>query len=337
MEQTNRSAIIVLARAGHSPAEIARHTRISSSTVYDVYNAFKESGKEERKKHSPRSDAKRTPKFLAGLRRSISANPSTPMTKLAKNRSVSVSTVSRAVKYDLGMKSYKRRRRHLLTKKAKDIRAERCPKLLSFLKHKGASKVVVFVDEKKFVVDAEVNRQNSRVIAVDPSEVPAVFHTKNPASVMVFGAVASDGSVMPPHFIEAGLKVNTEVYLEILERILIPWMEENFGLDNVVLIQDSAPCHGSKRTQSYLAERVPHFIKSDIWPSNSPDLNVLDFFTWGVVQAKVNESPKASVAQLKSAIRREFRKINKSDLVCACRRFRHRIELIIEADGGHIE
>ena len=47
MEQANRSAIIVLARAGHSAAEIARQTRIPSSTVYDVYNAFKETGKEE--------------------------------------------------------------------------------------------------------------------------------------------------------------------------------------------------------------------------------------------------------------------------------------------------
>lgn len=337
MEQEHRSAIVVLARAGHSAAEIVRLTKLPSSTVYDVYEAFKETGKDKRRQHKLRSDAKRTPRFVAGLKRSITANPSTPMTTLAKNRCVSVSTISRTVRNDLGMKSYVRQRRHLLTAKAKAIREERCPKLLSFLKHNGASKVVVFVDEKKFVVDAEVNRQNSRVIAVDPSEVPPVFHTKNPASVMVFGAVASDGSVMPPHFIEAGLKVNTVEYISILETVLLPWMEKKFGLNNVVLVQDSAPCHGSKKTQAFLAEKVPFFVKSSIWPSNSPDLNVLDYFMWGVVQSKVNVSPKASVAALKSSIKQEFRKIDKDDLVAACHRFRARIEAVIEAKGGHIE
>ena len=134
-------------------------------------------------------------------------------------------------------------------------------KLLSHLKHKGASKIVVFVDEKKFIVDAVVSRHNVWVIAIDPSEVPLVFHIKNPASVMVFGAVASDGSV-----------------IAILNIILLPWMEKRVGLDNVVLLQDSSPCHGSKITQTFRANNVPFFIKSDIWASNSPDLNVLDYF-----------------------------------------------------------
>jgi hypothetical protein len=259
------------------------------------------------------------------------------MTQLAKKRSVSLSTISRAVNHDLQMTSYVRTRRNLLTDKAKAIRAERCPKLLSHLKHKGASRTIVFVDEKKFVVDAQVNRQNSRVIVADPADVPPVFETKNPASVMVFGAVANDGSVMPPHFIEAGLKINTEEYIRILQTVLLPWMSQKFGLNNVVLVQDSAPSHGAKRTQSFLAERVPYFVPSNIWPSNSPDLNVLDYFVWGAVQASVNACPKASMAELKAAIRREMRKINKDDLVRACRRFRSRIEAVIGAEGGHIE
>ena len=41
-----------------------------------------------------------------------------------------------------------------------------------------------------------------------------MLKTKNPTRVMVFGRVASDGTIMPPHFIDAGLKVNTSEYLE---------------------------------------------------------------------------------------------------------------------------
>ncbi len=107
------------------------------------------------------------------------------------------------------MSSYVRRCRNLLTDKAKSIRVEQCPKLLSYLKHKATSKVLIRVDEKKFIVDAKVNHQNSPIFAFDPSEVPPVLQTKNPASTMVFGAVASDGTIKDRHFIEAGLCLGT--------------------------------------------------------------------------------------------------------------------------------
>ena len=65
---------------------------------------------------------------------------------------------------------------------------------------------LVFVDEKKFVVDAEVNGRNSPVIAYNRFDIPPVFQTKNPASLMVFSATASDGSIMNPDFIVAGCR-----------------------------------------------------------------------------------------------------------------------------------
>ena len=65
----------------------------------------------------------------------------------------------------------------------------------------------MFVDEKKFTVDAEANCRNSHIIAYNPSDVPPVFQTKNPVSLMVFSATASDGSVFNPHFIASGLKI----------------------------------------------------------------------------------------------------------------------------------
>ena len=99
---------------------------------------------------------------------------------------------------------------------------------------------------KKFTVDVNVNRRNSLILAYDSSDIPPVFQTKNPASLMVSGAVASDGIVLNPHFTANGLKICTKEYLDILNTPLLPWMEQNFGLDNVVLIQDSAPSHISK-------------------------------------------------------------------------------------------
>ena len=138
--------------------------------------------------------------------------------------------MSRAVNGDLGMTSYVRRGGHFLTVQAKAIRAERCQKLLSFIKHQGTGKALVLVDEKKFTVNAEMNRWNSRVIVYDHSDVPPVFQTKNPASLRVFGAVPSDKSVTNTHFITAGLKIGTKEYMATLKTSLLPWMKQTLGL-----------------------------------------------------------------------------------------------------------
>ena len=159
MEQQNRSALIVLVSAGHTAKDIVKLTKLPKATVFSVFKRFKEESKVDWKEHKVRSEFKRTPRFLAGLKHSIEANPSISMTTLY--------TVSRSVNRDLGMTSYVRRRRHLLTAKTKAIRVERYPKLLSFIKHQISGKALEFMDEKMFTVDAEVNRRNSGVIAYD--------------------------------------------------------------------------------------------------------------------------------------------------------------------------
>ncbi len=70
-------------------------------------------------------------------------------------------------------------------------------------------------DEINFVADPVANRRNRRIIAKKSNvEKQTVYETKYPASVMVFGPVESDGKVMPPIFIEAGLRVTGIVYCE---------------------------------------------------------------------------------------------------------------------------
>ena len=58
----------------------------------------------------------------------------------------------------------------------------------------------------KLLKDDVANRQNTRVIAFNPSDVPPVMQSKHQPSVMFFAAVACGGKVVPSHFIEAGQK-----------------------------------------------------------------------------------------------------------------------------------
>ena len=204
---------------GNSSSDIIKSTGYTKMTVYQVLAKLDAEGKVQRSRHSPHNYRERTKTFLAGLKRLIKADPTQSISKLAKKCNVSHRTISRTVNEDLGMSSYIRKCRNLLTARSRAIRVKRCLKLLNHLKNKGGH-VRIFVDGKKFIVDEVSNHQNTRVIAYDPSDVCPVMQSKNPASVMVFAAVASDGRVMPPHFIEAGLKINTAKYLNILNDAL---------------------------------------------------------------------------------------------------------------------
>ena len=55
--------------------------------------------------------------------------------------------------------------------------------------------------------------------------MPTVMKTKLPVTVMAIGVVSSEGHCMPPHIFEAGLKVNTEVYLKVMEETVLPWIK----------------------------------------------------------------------------------------------------------------
>ena len=234
------------------------------------------------------------------------------------------------------MKSYVRRVRNLLTTRSRALRAERCPKLLNHLKYKGGH-VRVFADVEKFVFDEVANKQNTLIIAFDPSEVLPVMQSKNPASVMVFAAVASDGKMVPPHFIEAGLKINTAEYLKILKDVLMPWIRRNYDLFKVMLVQDSAPTHGAKKVQDFLKENLPLIVPKDIWPSSSPDLIVCEYWLFGVIEGKSNVTSHPSVNSLKASIRRAFRNLDPEDVKRSCSRFRSRITQIIDAKDSYIE
>ena len=82
--------------------------------------------------------------------------------------------------------------------------------------------LIFFSDEKNFSQDQKVNSRNHRWLCEDPSKVPIVTKTKFPATVMVQGVVSNKGDVMPPHIFEAGLRVDTKIYLDVLTNVVKP-------------------------------------------------------------------------------------------------------------------
>ena len=90
--------------------------------------------------------------------------------------------------------------------------------------------------------------------------------TLQTATFMVFGVVSSEGHIVPPHFFEVGLKVNTKAYLDVV----IPSCNQVAGGRSCVWQQDSAPAHKSKETQAWLQKECNDFVPFSHWPPSFP-------------------------------------------------------------------
>jgi hypothetical protein len=64
--------------------------------------------------------------------------------------------------------------------------------------------------------------------------------------------------------------MNGELYIKVLEEKLFPWMER-LGATN--FLQDSAPCHTSKKLMAHLKDKQISIMD---WLGNSTDLNPIE-------------------------------------------------------------
>ena len=174
-------------------------------------------------------------------------------------------------------------------------------------------------------------------IATNNRDVPRLMKKKFPAAVMVFGVVSSEGHIMRAHIFEVGLKVNTKVYLDVLESVVISWCNQVAGGRPWVWQQDSVPAHKFKQTQAWLQKECYDFVHFSHWSPSSPDLNPLDYFVWSYIENITNMTSHNTKASLIAAIHRVFTELPPALVEKACFQFRIRIEAVIEAGGGYIE
>ncbi len=257
------------------------------------------------------------------------------MRQLGREVGVSDWSVRQAIAH-LSLKLFVRRKQHLITKKARERRLERGSKLFNYLKHNG-SRVKIFSDKKFFTMDQYHNCRNNRWITIDPSDVPSINTMKHPAQVMVLGIITSDGCHMDSIFFGPHEMCNTAKYYSIMRYKVLPWLKTNYPDRNYVFQQDRAPAHTSDRIQKFCQKNLSNFWPKNIWPPSSPDLNPLDYFWWGMIKQKVNESPHPNLESLKAKIVSEWAAYPARDIIKACTSFRKRIEAVIAADGLHIE
>ena len=152
--------------------------------------------------------------------------------------------------------------------------------------------------------------------------------------------------VTKPFFVDPKLtKVNGRLYTKHLKTQLIPAIEKLYPDNNYIFVQDGASSHTSDICQEFLESKLKksQFVASNEWPPNSPDLNPLDYYFWTKIKSvvyseRVGKGSFENVAELKSSIRRNWRKAVEIDEVHkALNQFLPRCRKVVEVGGGPIK
>ena len=207
---------------------------------------------------------------------------------------------------------------------------------------------VLFTDESPFELFHPPNRQNNRVWAHRPSEVPPTETVRQPLKIMVWGMMSYRG-LSDLHIIPRGQTVTADYYVEgILSKTATSAMarKEKKGppteakllpnMSRAIFQQDGAPAHRARKTQEWCRSHFPAFWDKDEWPGNSPDLSPIENL-WAIVQEEINKmAPATSEATLTRNVRAAWSKISSETLDNLTSSMPDRMLACVREKGGYI-
>jgi len=92
-----------------------------------------------------------------------------------------------------------------------------------------------------------------------------------------------------------------------------------------------------KDTINQLQQETPDFVGPDLWLPNSPDLNLVDYKVWGVMQQRVYECRMNSVDELKLRLIDVWNSLQQNVIDTAINEWRKRLRACVHADGQHFQ
>ena len=89
-------------------------------------------------------------------------------------------------------------------------------------------------------------------------------------------------------------------------------------------------------TLNFLKVSEVRFWEKDLWPSNLPDLNPLDYYFYAQIEAKAFESSRNSITALNEDIKKAVRSLEMAEITHGVSMFCTPLENLILAKGGQI-
>ena len=104
---------------------------------------------------------------------------------------------------------------------------------------------------------------------------------------------------IPIFFIDAGVKINQHVYLNMLKGKVAPWVKKVSENEGITFQQDGATSHTARLVQEWCKDNFKLFWSKELWPPSLPDLNTIDFGMLSILEQKACTTSHSSVEALK--------------------------------------
>jgi len=130
----------------------------------------------------------------------------------------------------------------------------------------------------------------------------------------------------------------SELVPECIKRMCYKlWNTILFNDQEWVFQQYSASAHKAKTTQEWLQRNLLAFISTENWPSESPDLNSLDWKPWVVLKDMACQKQHNNLESLKRSLLKAVAEIPLETVRAVTAQRPERLKACVEAEGSHFE
>ena len=175
--------------------------------------------------------------------------------------------------HQMGLRSHIAVLKPLINEKQRQHRLDWCINRRNWTKRMW--RTVIWSDESRFTLfnndePTRVWREKGTRYNIE-NLMPSVKH--GGGGIMVWGCFTA--KCLGPLVKIVG-KMNHKDYINILEKELLPFINENFpgGRKNYKFQDDNAPVHTAKNVKAWISEKGLKILED--WPSQSPDLNPIE-------------------------------------------------------------
>lgn len=277
LDVDTRGRVVLLRSRGYSVADIRRRLSeekivVSAASIYKLLKKAKELGSvvDRNRRHTPRILCTEQLKFMDEALASDDELTARRLREMLEQKwpdlKVSLTTIKRARKYDLGWIRTRPKYCQLVRTANREKRLTWCKESLA---RKDTFQNVLWTDECSVQLDHH-GRLCFRKIRHQRRLKPK---PKHPPKVHIWAGISCRGATSVVVF--KGI-LNSTRYCEILESALLPFLNKTFP-DGYRFQQDNDPKHTSNYTKNFFLENSVNWWRT---PPESPDLNPIEN-VWG--------------------------------------------------------